>query len=119
MAKGWSESRGSFVQSYGSEALDASALLMPLTFFVAPNDPRMLATVDAIRSPAARGGLAADGLVCWPGGGAAAGPANPAERPEDAAPLLLGALHVDRRSLTRAGAGRPLSARALLTRVAR
>ena len=63
MAKGWSEARGSFVQSYGSDALDASALLMPLTFFMAPNDPRMLATVDAIRSPATRGGLAADGLV--------------------------------------------------------
>jgi GH15 family glucan-1,4-alpha-glucosidase len=63
MAKGWSKSRGAFVQSYGSDALDASTLLMPLTFFMAPNDPRMLATVDAIRSPATRGGLAADGLV--------------------------------------------------------
>src|SRR5262249_32577467 len=63
MAKGWSEARGAFVQSYGSEALDASALLMPLTFFLAPNDPRMLATADAIRSPAPGGGLAADGLV--------------------------------------------------------
>jgi GH15 family glucan-1,4-alpha-glucosidase len=63
MARGWSETRGSFVQSYGSDALDASTLLMPLTFFMAPNDPRMLATVDAIRSPANRGGLAADGLV--------------------------------------------------------
>jgi GH15 family glucan-1,4-alpha-glucosidase len=63
MAKGWNESRGSFVQAYGSDALDASALLMPLTFFMAPNDPRMLATVDAIRSPATRGGLGADGLV--------------------------------------------------------
>src|SRR5262249_59142183 len=58
-----SETRKSFVQSYGSEALDASTLLMPLTFFMAPNDPRMLATVDAIRSPATRGGLSADGLV--------------------------------------------------------
>jgi GH15 family glucan-1,4-alpha-glucosidase len=63
MTKGWSKSRGSFVQSYGSDALDASTLLMPLTFFMAPNDPRMLATVDAIRSPATKGGLAADGLV--------------------------------------------------------
>jgi GH15 family glucan-1,4-alpha-glucosidase len=63
MARGWSATRGTFVQSYGSDALDASALLMPLTFFMAPNDPRMLATVDAIRSPATRGGLAADGLV--------------------------------------------------------
>src|SRR5207302_1878636 len=38
MARGWSESRRSFVQSYGSDALDASALLMPLTFLTAPND---------------------------------------------------------------------------------
>ena len=36
---------------------------MPLVFFMAPNDPRMLATVDAIRKPLAQGGLAADGLV--------------------------------------------------------
>jgi GH15 family glucan-1,4-alpha-glucosidase len=36
---------------------------MPLTFFMAPNAPRMLATVDAIRAPATRCGLAADGLV--------------------------------------------------------
>jgi GH15 family glucan-1,4-alpha-glucosidase len=63
MRKGWSADRKSFVQSYGSDALDASALLMPLTFFMAPNDPRMLATVDAIRRPATEGGLAADGLV--------------------------------------------------------
>jgi hypothetical protein len=28
MAKGWSKVRGSFVQSYGSDALDASVLLM-------------------------------------------------------------------------------------------
>jgi GH15 family glucan-1,4-alpha-glucosidase len=63
MQKGWNPERKSFVQSYGSDALDASALLMPLTFFMAPNDPRMLATVDAIRAPATKGGLAADGLV--------------------------------------------------------
>ena len=63
LAKGWSERRKSFVQHYGSDALDASALLMPLTFFMAPNDPRMLATIDAIRTPATKGGLAADGLV--------------------------------------------------------
>jgi GH15 family glucan-1,4-alpha-glucosidase len=63
MARGWNETRGAFVQSYGSSALDASTLLMPLTFFMAPNDPRMLATVDAIRAQATRGGLAADGLL--------------------------------------------------------
>jgi GH15 family glucan-1,4-alpha-glucosidase len=63
MARGWSDPRRLFVQSFGSDALDASALLMPLCFFMAANDPRMLATVDAIRSPATKGGLAADGLV--------------------------------------------------------
>lgn len=63
MAKGWNRDRGSFVQSYGSDALDASVLLMPLVFFTAPNDPRMLSTLDAIRAPVRKGGLAADGLL--------------------------------------------------------
>ena len=56
-------SRKAFVQSFGSDALDASSLLMPLVFFMAPNDPRMLSTMDAIRRPLDEGGLAADGLV--------------------------------------------------------
>ena len=63
MAKGFDPGRKAFVQAYGSDALDASTLLMPLVFFMAPNDPRMLSTVDAIRQPIAAGGLAADGLV--------------------------------------------------------
>jgi len=63
MQQGWDPERRTFVQAYGSRALDASSLLMPLVFFSAPNDPRMLATVDAIRKPVAHGGLAADGLV--------------------------------------------------------
>jgi GH15 family glucan-1,4-alpha-glucosidase len=36
---------------------------MPLIFFMAPNDPRMLGTLDEIRRPLAAGGLAADGLI--------------------------------------------------------
>jgi GH15 family glucan-1,4-alpha-glucosidase len=63
MTKGWAPRRRAFVQAYGSEALDASSLLMPLVFFMAPSDPRMLSTVDAIRSPIAARGLGADGLV--------------------------------------------------------
>ena len=63
MAQGWNPTRKAFVQAYGSDALDASSLLMPLVFFMAPSDPRMLSTVDAIRQPVASGGLAADGLV--------------------------------------------------------
>jgi GH15 family glucan-1,4-alpha-glucosidase len=63
MARGWSTRRQTFVQAYGSEALDASSVLMPLVFFMAPSDPRMLSTLDAIRRPIAAGGLAADGLL--------------------------------------------------------
>jgi GH15 family glucan-1,4-alpha-glucosidase len=63
MSKGWNSDRKAFVQSYGSDALDAATLLMPLTFFMAPDDPRMLSTVDAIRRSVATKGLAADGLV--------------------------------------------------------
>ena len=47
MMKGWNAKRGAFVQHYGTGALDASNLIMPLTFFIAPTDPRMLKTLDA------------------------------------------------------------------------
>ena len=63
MTKGWNADKKTFVQSYGSDSLDASLLLLPLVFFTAPNDPRMLSTIDAIRTPHTQGGLAADGLV--------------------------------------------------------
>ncbi len=63
MAKGWSESRQSFTQYYGSDSLDAANLMMPLTFFVSPTDPRMLKTLDATMLPPAKGGLLANSLV--------------------------------------------------------
>jgi GH15 family glucan-1,4-alpha-glucosidase len=63
MSRGWNAERKAFVQSYDSDALDASTLLMPLVFFMAPSDPRMLNTIDAIRRSIANGGLGADGLV--------------------------------------------------------
>jgi GH15 family glucan-1,4-alpha-glucosidase len=47
MTRGWNASRQAFVQAYGSDTLDASNLFMPLSFFVAPTDPRMLSTLDA------------------------------------------------------------------------
>jgi GH15 family glucan-1,4-alpha-glucosidase len=58
MEKGWDQKRQAFVQSFGSEALDASALLMPLVFFVSPTDPRMLQTLNSIQRE-----LASDHLV--------------------------------------------------------
>ncbi|MFF3244561.1 glycoside hydrolase family 15 protein [Streptomyces sp. NPDC002870] len=48
MERGWSEKRRAFVQHYGGDVLDASLLLMPLVGFVAPKDPRWLATLDAM-----------------------------------------------------------------------
>ena len=63
MEKGWSEERQAFVQSYGSETLDASNLMMPLVFFMSPTDPRMLKALDAIDRSPANGGLVSNSLV--------------------------------------------------------
>ncbi|HLT29736.1 MAG TPA: glycoside hydrolase family 15 protein [Myxococcaceae bacterium] len=63
MNEGFDEKRGAFMQAYGSDSLDASNLLMPLMFFVAPTDPRMLSTLEAISTPASKGGLSDDGLI--------------------------------------------------------
>ena len=63
MERGWNPDMQAFVQSYGSDTLDASNLIMPLVFFVAPTDPRMIGTLNAIDRPPALGGLVSDGLV--------------------------------------------------------
>src|SRR5439155_20546822 len=57
MERGWNEERQAFVQHYETAVLDASVLLMPLTKFIAPTDPRWLSTLDAIT-----GGLVPDSL---------------------------------------------------------
>jgi GH15 family glucan-1,4-alpha-glucosidase len=63
VSKGWNENRQAFVQYYGSESLDAANLMMALTFFMSPTDPRMLATLDATLLPLAKNGLTANSLV--------------------------------------------------------
>ena len=63
LSKGWSRKRQAFVQSYGSDTLDASSLIMPLVLFMSPTDPRMLKTLDAIMQPPAKGGLLSNSLV--------------------------------------------------------
>ena len=60
---GWNESRQAFVQHYGSDSLDAANLMLPLTFFMSPTDPRMLKTLDATLLPPEKGGLTANSLV--------------------------------------------------------
>jgi GH15 family glucan-1,4-alpha-glucosidase len=44
----WNDEIGAFVQFKGADALDASALLMPLVKFISPVDPRWLSTLRAI-----------------------------------------------------------------------
>jgi GH15 family glucan-1,4-alpha-glucosidase len=58
MTEGWNQQKGAFTQCFGSDALDASSLMMPLMLFVSPQDPRMISTIDAIRRE-----LASDCLV--------------------------------------------------------
>ena len=55
---GYDVQRGCFVQHYGSSDLDASLLLIPLVGFLPPDDPRVRATIAAIRRE-----LVVDGLV--------------------------------------------------------
>jgi alpha,alpha-trehalase len=45
---GWSEAAGAYTQSFGSSALDASNLMMAIVGFLPADDPRMLATIEAI-----------------------------------------------------------------------
>ena len=63
MTRGWSDKHHAFMQSYDSDTLDASALMMPLVFFVAPTDRKMLDTIDAINRSPDQGGLVANHLV--------------------------------------------------------
>ncbi|CAI9085922.1 glycoside hydrolase family 15 protein [Candidatus Methylacidiphilum fumarolicum] len=63
MEKGWNAKKKAFVQSSGSEALDASILMMPLVFFISPVDPMMLSTLQAIMRSSHEGGLLANNLV--------------------------------------------------------
>ncbi|MFF5794794.1 glycoside hydrolase family 15 protein [Streptomyces albogriseolus] len=56
--KGYDPERNTFTQSYGSRELDAALLLIPRVGFLPPDDPRVLGTIDAIRTE-----LGQDGLV--------------------------------------------------------
>lgn len=63
MREGWNAEREVFVQHYGSDALDAANLMMPLVFFLSPTEPRMLKTLAATRRTPAAGGLVSNSLV--------------------------------------------------------
>jgi GH15 family glucan-1,4-alpha-glucosidase len=57
--EGFSAERNSFVQYYGSNALDASLLQIPLVGFLPPEDPRVKGTVEAIQRHLSRDGFVA------------------------------------------------------------
>jgi GH15 family glucan-1,4-alpha-glucosidase len=48
LERAWSEAAGAFTQAFGSDDLDASLLQLPIVGFLPPDDPRILATIDAI-----------------------------------------------------------------------
>ncbi|MFJ9909677.1 glycoside hydrolase family 15 protein [Streptomyces sp. NPDC101152] len=58
MTRGWSESRQAFVEHEDGDVLDAAVLMMPLSKFIAPTDPKWLSTLDALTSE-----LVSDSLV--------------------------------------------------------
>ena len=56
--QGFDAERNTFTQYYGSKALDASTLMIPLVGFLPPGDPRVAGTVEAIERE-----LVVDGFV--------------------------------------------------------
>jgi GH15 family glucan-1,4-alpha-glucosidase len=55
--QGYDPVRRTFTQYYGSEALDASVLNIPLVGFLPGDDPRVTGTIDAIRDELGRDGF--------------------------------------------------------------
>jgi GH15 family glucan-1,4-alpha-glucosidase len=56
-AEAFDATRGTFTQYYGSKALDASTLLLPIVGFLPATDPRVRGTVAAIERELLRDGL--------------------------------------------------------------
>jgi GH15 family glucan-1,4-alpha-glucosidase len=49
-AKGFDAERNTFTQTYGLPAVDASLLQIPIVGFLPPDDPRVVGTIEAIRT---------------------------------------------------------------------
>ncbi len=63
MERGWNRELGAFVQSYNSSELDAANLIMPLVFFIAPNDRRFISTLKRTCGALSSGGLTVNNLT--------------------------------------------------------
>jgi GH15 family glucan-1,4-alpha-glucosidase len=57
LREGYDARRGTFVQYFGSDRLDASLLLIPLVGFLSATDERVVGTVRAIEQELVRGGF--------------------------------------------------------------
>jgi GH15 family glucan-1,4-alpha-glucosidase len=78
LTRGWSDTAGAFTQSFGTDDLDASTLMMPIVGFLPADHPRMKSTIDAIaerltderglvyryRNPDGLGGEEGSFLIC-------------------------------------------------------
>ncbi|KAK8049713.1 glycosyl hydrolase family 15 [Apiospora phragmitis] len=54
---GYNKEMGCFIQSYENRThIDSSILIAPLVFFIAPNDPRFVGTLERILLPPEKGG---------------------------------------------------------------
>ncbi|MGA1789890.1 MAG: glycoside hydrolase family 15 protein [bacterium] len=57
MERGWSEEKNAYVQHYETDALDSSNLLIPIMGFLPFDDPRVIATIEAIQKELSHDGL--------------------------------------------------------------
>jgi len=55
--QGYDEQRGAFMQSFGGSGLDAAVLMIPLVGFLAPDDPRVVSTIDVLLNKLTKDGF--------------------------------------------------------------
>ncbi|MEO6922447.1 MAG: glycoside hydrolase family 15 protein, partial [Bryocella sp.] len=57
LEKGFNKKLNSFVQSYGSDSLDASNIRIAFVGFLPPDDPRIIGTIEAVQKHLMKDGL--------------------------------------------------------------
>ena len=57
LEEGYNKQIGAFTQTFGAQTLDASVLTLPLVGFIKGDDPRMISTIDVLRSKLAQDGF--------------------------------------------------------------
>ncbi len=57
LAHAWNREAGAFMQTLDGTRLDSAVLMMPLSGFIDPTDPRMISTIDVLRERLERDGF--------------------------------------------------------------